>query len=87
MKYKSFRKLTTGLGILVVLLALLGIEGCTHHKVTPAHRFDDTDRWVELFESSEQVEWQKPEKVVRMLNLKQGDSVADIGAGTGERKV
>ena len=31
----------------------------------------------------ERDKWQKPEEVVKNLNLKPGDVVADIGAGTG----
>lgn len=35
------------------------------------------------FEDTERDEWQKPDEVVQSLNLKPGDVIADIGAGTG----
>ncbi len=38
---------------------------------------------VEINEDPHRSEWQKPEKVVDYLPIKKGDSVADIGAGTG----
>ena len=34
-------------------------------------------------EDPRRIEWQKPEKVVEHLLIKQGDVIADIGAGTG----
>jgi predicted methyltransferase len=36
-----------------------------------------------MFESTERDTWQKPDEVVKQLQLRTGDVVADIGAGTG----
>jgi predicted methyltransferase len=36
-----------------------------------------------LMEDPRRIEWQQPEKVVAHLQLRKGDVVADIGAGTG----
>jgi ubiquinone/menaquinone biosynthesis C-methylase UbiE len=36
-----------------------------------------------MFEGSERDAWQKPDEVVKQLQLRAGDVVADIGAGTG----
>lgn len=52
-----------------------------HH--TASHRFDDIAVWVKVFEDPERDTWQKPEEVVKTMNLRRGDVVADIGAGTG----
>ena len=38
---------------------------------------------VKVFEGSERGAFQKPEDVLEMLNLKRGDAVADVGAGSG----
>lgn len=61
----------------VVLLAACG----NHHR--KVHRFEDVERWVPVFEDPEREAWQKPDEVVRRLELKPRDTVADIGAGTG----
>ena len=36
-----------------------------------------------MFEDPERDKWQKPAEVVKKMDLKPGDIVADIGAGTG----
>jgi ubiquinone/menaquinone biosynthesis C-methylase UbiE len=56
-----------------------------HKTHTPAaqQRFQDIDHWVKMFEDPERDTWQKPAEVVGAMNLKSGDVVADIGAGTG----
>lgn len=63
-------------------------EGESHgraegHGGGMTHDFSGIERWVERFESSEREAWQQPARVVAALGLKRGDTVADVGAGTG----
>jgi ubiquinone/menaquinone biosynthesis C-methylase UbiE len=53
------------------------------HGAAHDHRFNDIDQAVKMFESAERDTWQKPEEVMKHLQLRAGDVVADIGAGTG----
>jgi ubiquinone/menaquinone biosynthesis C-methylase UbiE len=39
--------------------------------------------WVKVFEDPERDIWQKPAEVVKIMKLRPGDIVADLGAGTG----
>ena len=61
--------------------------GCADHQKhqssTAKHRFDNIEFWVKMFEDPERDAWQKPAEVVALMNLSQGDVVADLGAGTG----
>jgi ubiquinone/menaquinone biosynthesis C-methylase UbiE len=45
--------------------------------------FKSIDEYIQRLERPERAEWQKPEKVVDYLALKNGHTVADIGAGSG----
>jgi cyclopropane fatty-acyl-phospholipid synthase-like methyltransferase len=47
------------------------------------HRFDDPARYAKSFDDPARDEWQKPAQVIGALDLKAGQIVADIGAGTG----
>ena len=47
------------------------------------HRFNNIDQTVKMFESAERDTLQKPDEVVKQLQLRTGNVVADIGAGTG----
>lgn len=47
------------------------------------HRFDDPEKWAEIFDDPERDAWQKPAAVVAAMGLEPGMVVADIGAGTG----
>lgn len=47
------------------------------------HAFDDPDKYAKQFDDPARDAWQLPDRVVAALGLKAGQSVADIGAGTG----
>lgn len=78
------------IGVILVVCASVGWaqEQHQHPHSPPAgaahdHRFNDIDQAVKMFESAERDTWQKPDEVVTQLQLRSGDVVADIGAGTG----
>src|SRR5688572_3549385 len=48
-----------------------------------AHRFDDAARWSKVFDDPARDEWQKPARVVEVMEIAAGMRVADVGAGTG----
>lgn len=48
-----------------------------------AHRFEDAERYAKSFDDPARDGWQMPERVIGALGLTGGQSVADIGAGTG----
>ncbi len=50
---------------------------------TAHHPFDETSKWVGIFDDPSRDEWQMPAEVVKALKLASGMNVADIGAGTG----
>lgn len=45
--------------------------------------FSEPERLKEIFDSSNREEWQKTSHILRTLDLKDDDIIADIGAGTG----
>jgi len=47
------------------------------------HRFDDAASWSKVFDDPARDAWQKPARVVELLGLEKGMTVADVGAGTG----
>lgn len=50
---------------------------------TVHHRFDDAAHWARVFDDPTRDAWQRPAEVVAALGLEPGNSVADLGAGTG----
>jgi SAM-dependent methyltransferase len=60
-------------------------HGQHDRHVTPhmEHRFDDPERWAKSFDDPARDAWQMPARVIEALGLQAGQSVADIGAGTG----
>jgi SAM-dependent methyltransferase len=74
-------------------LALLLVAGCAaptgrapppeHGRATAIQRFEDAERWAQVFEHPTRDAWQKPEQVIAALRLPKGARVADIGAATG----
>ena len=47
------------------------------------HRFEDPAKWTAVFDSPDRDGWQKPQEIVKRLQLSPGSTVVDIGAGTG----
>jgi SAM-dependent methyltransferase len=50
-----------------------------HHQ----HRFSIADKWAQIFDDPARDAWQKPDGVIRALELAPDAVVADVGAGTG----
>ena len=48
-----------------------------------AHSFADVERYAKSFDDPARDGWQLPDRVIAALGLTSGQSVADIGAGTG----
>jgi ubiquinone/menaquinone biosynthesis C-methylase UbiE len=72
----------SGFALLLALLIPHTISA-QEHAESAHHRFQDPSHWARVFEAPARAEWQKPDEVVRALNLKPGQTVVDIGAGTG----
>ena len=47
------------------------------------HRFDDAEKYAKQFDDPARDAWQMPARVIDALGLRPGQSVADVGAGTG----
>ena len=70
---------------------LLGIRALAWQSQAPAghvpdhmeHRFDNPEQSAKQFDDPARDVWQMPDRVIATLGLKAGQSVADIGAGTG----
>src|SRR4030066_402785 len=54
-----------------------------HQQPHAQQQFSDIQKWVEIFESPDRAEWQKPDEVVQRMNLKSGDIVAAVCAVAG----
>lgn len=89
-RFRSHFTLASIIGVVSLVVAPAGWAQEVHqHPHSPPtgaahdHRFNDIDQAVKMFEGAERDTWQKPDEVVTQLQLRSGDVVADIGAGTG----
>ena len=89
MKEVLFKRTTFCSALFLSLLLVFTLTSCNgqitkhNHEKATEQRFNDIDKWVKAFEDPERVKWQKPAEVVKAMDLRAGDVVADIGAGTG----
>lgn len=64
-------------------LILMGAVLCGQTPDHMDHRFNNPKELAKNFDDPARDAWQMPERVIAALDLKPGQSVADIGAGTG----
>jgi len=70
--------------LLLLACALLALPAFAQHGEQSMHRsFDDAAKWSKVFDDPARDAWQKPAEVIRALQLRPQDAVADIGSGTG----
>ncbi|MBI3599606.1 MAG: class I SAM-dependent methyltransferase [Nitrospinae bacterium] len=72
--------LTIFVKVVFLFFAITASAEERHHNHSP---FKSIAEYIQRMESPDRVEWQMPEKVVDYLAIKNGDTVADIGAGSG----
>lgn len=58
-------------------------DGHHGHHDPHHHRFVNADEWAQRFDEPSRDAWQRPEEVLRALELEPTMTVADVGAGTG----
>jgi arsenite methyltransferase len=77
------RRLT--IAVLALTMALTGAADALaqQHVETAHHDFHDAAHWATIFDSPERIKWQQPDAVLEALKLKPGQTIVDIGAGTG----
>ena len=79
----GFRKTRAAALAVLLVFAISYVAKAQEHAESVHHGFHDATHWAHVFESPERTKWQKPDQVVQALKLKPGQTVADIGAGTG----
>jgi len=70
-------------GVAVALVASLFASACEQPAGPEKQRFDDAEKWAQVFDDPERNAWQKPDEVIRALSLPRDATVADVGSGTG----
>ncbi len=53
------------------------------HHGPRGHAFPDPEKWAPRWNHPARDVWQKPEEVIRLMQIEPGMTVADVGAGTG----
>jgi ubiquinone/menaquinone biosynthesis C-methylase UbiE len=55
-------------------------QGIHTHKLRP---FADVQKYIQMLEKPNRILWQKPDEIIKALNLKGHEVIADVGAGSG----
>jgi len=66
------------------LVPLLCLTLCLPAVAADEHApSSDVERWASVFDDPARDEWQRPVTVLEFLGIERGETVADLGAGTG----
>ena len=68
---------------LCLLVAALACDTTPSDRATATHSFADVGYWSKIFDDPKRDVWQRPKELVAALALQPGQTVADVGAGTG----
>lgn len=80
----GFITMRFALGVLVLPMAHLGAQNPAPKTMEELHRLhQDTKAYIAFLEDPERDHYQKPHEVLMSLGLKEGEVIADIGAGSG----
>jgi len=77
------RHLILALILIAPLVAKATAQEGSGHDATDRRAFRDPAERAKSWDSPDRGAWQKPEAVMRLLGAQRGDTVADLGAGTG----
>jgi len=71
--------------ILLICMMLVGCVLLTPSALTHAAGQDwsDAEHWSSVFDDPDRAQWQKPLTLALFLGIARGETIADIGAGTG----
>lgn len=67
----------------LAFLMLVVLAGCATTGSASRHGFDDADAWAQSFDDPARDQWQKPDEVLKALNLPPTAYVAEVGSATG----
>lgn len=69
---------------LVILSLLFSCSHkATHHSGAHHHRFDDAEKWANVFEDEKRESWQRPGFIMDFAGIESDSIIADIGSATG----
>jgi len=69
--------------LLISIFLFFLIFAFPYENLFSQHRPGSIDGYIKMLESPDRASWQMPDRVVDSLTIKDGDSIADIGAGSG----
>ncbi len=79
------KKVLQGIGSLWLVLVMVSLKPAYAKDIGPFYGHDKrrVADWIKLYERPGRRNWQKPELVMANLRITPGQSIADIGAGSG----
>jgi len=78
---KNMGLLSWSMGLMILLGALNATSQGTREQIQKMHQ--DPGAYISMLENPQRAAEQKPEEVIDALGIKAGETIADIGAGSG----